>query len=189
MRKIFLILTLILAGKVFSFEVNVEHENFDLAGANAANGSIIFSSESTKFGLITTSFEGRALKFNVTGKLTANEIHNVEVHVPVMSLKTDSSGRDDKMYEEILNAGKYPEVVVKFPVLKTTYDGSIESQLIILGETYQVPLHVKTELVDGELKVTGNGRFSLKKIKIPDPSIAIAKVRDEFDLTFHLIVK
>lgn len=184
-----LLIILCSISNLYAFEFKVRHSEFDVAKLGAPKGSIVFESESTKLGLITTSFEGRALEFVVKGKITKDKVSNVEVIIPVRSMTTDNSGRDEKMWDEILNAKEYPNIVVFINEVSHGFDGSIDAHILLRGVKYLLPLELKTSLDSGVLKVSGEGHFSLKAWKIPDPSIAIASVRDVFDFKFTLEFK
>lgn len=182
-------LIFLLSFKVLAFDQVIRHENYEQAGADAKNGSIIFSSESTKFGLVTTSFDGRALEFKVQGALKKDQIENVVVTVPVRKITTDSEGRDEKMWDEILEEKTYQSITVSFPIIKHGFEGNVEAQIMVKGRSYPITLFLKTLLKEGKLHVEGKGEFFLKKLNVPDPSIAIAKVRDRFDLNFHVLIE
>lgn len=186
---IFTLFALILSFNTLAFEQNVKCESFEECSYDDNGNAIAFESESTKFGLVTTSFDGRALNYKIEGKLKQKEVSNIIVTLPVGSLSTDLSGRDDKMWNEILKKDKFPEIILSFPPISHGYSGSITCSVSILGKSYDLPVNLSTKFENGELEVLGKGSFSLKEFNIPDPSIAIASVRDRFDFKFKAKIK
>lgn len=173
----------------FAFDKKISCQDFDQCAFDKNDTAIVFESESTKLGFITTSFEGRALTFKIEGKINQSQTQDVVVTIPVGGLSTDLSGRDDKMWNEILNKEKFPEIRLSFPNIVHGFKGSKLAKILILGQTYELPVELETSLTEGKVIVHGSGVFSLKDLKIPDPSIAIASVRDRFDFRFKAIIQ
>lgn len=173
----------------YSFEKNIVCADFDACDFKSSESAIEFESESTKLGFITTSFSGRALKFSISGKLNQSKVENVEVMIPVGGLSTDLSGRDDKMWTEILNYKEYPKMVITFDSIEHGYSGPVKAMITIQGKKYPLEVSLQTSYEDNALKVEGKGSFSLKELALPDPSIVIAKVRDRFDFKFKALIK
>lgn len=187
--KLLTLLLLLISSSVFAFEQNVSCENFDECAFESNDNAISFESESTKLGIITTSFSGRALSFKIQGKLNQTETKDVVVTIPVGALSTDLSGRDDKMWNEILNKEKFPEISLSFPPIANDFSGKKVVRISILGQSYDLPIELTSVNNDGKIQITGSGSFSLKEFKIPDPSIAIASVRDRFDFKFKALIQ
>lgn len=147
-----------------------------------------FESESTKLGFITTSFDGYAKKFNVDYRRDGQSLKDIQVTIKADSFDTDNSSRDEKMYEETLSVKKYPEI--KFLALSNIDLNKQRQQVkgLLKVRNVEKDIIINVELVaDGEWKmILGKTKLSLKNFSVPDPSIAIANVRDEFDISFKV---
>jgi hypothetical protein len=183
------VLLFIITLNVNAFEVQVRHENFDAAQLGANIGAISFRSESTKLGVITTSFEGRVLEFVVKGKLKKDQIEDVLVEIPVLKVTTDITARDEKMWNDIFEEKIFPTIKVRFPMIPHGYHGILKAQIEMKGKHYDFPLEIKSQFESSILKILGKGRLSLKALELPDPSILIASVKDEFELNFEMELK
>ncbi|PIP91726.1 MAG: hypothetical protein COW01_16360 [Bdellovibrionales bacterium CG12_big_fil_rev_8_21_14_0_65_38_15] len=180
---------LFISSSAFGFEQNITCPSFDECSFENNANAISFESESTKLGILTTSFGGRALSFKIQGKVNQVETKEVIVTIPVGGLSTDLSGRDDKMWNEILNKEKFPEIKLFFPTIEHEFSGIKTVKISILGQDHDLSVELTSTFNDGKVLVTGNGSFSLKELKIPDPSIAIASVRDRFDFKFKALIQ
>jgi len=187
--KFLTLFILLVSFSVFGFEQKITCASFAECSFENNDNAISFESKSTKLGFITTSFGGRALSFKIQGKVNQVETKDVVVTIPVGGLSTDLSGRDDKMWNEILNKDKFPEISLRFPPIPHDFSGKKIANITILGQSYELPVELTTTNKDGKIIVNGSGSFSLKELKIPDPSIAIASVRDRFDFKFKALIQ
>lgn len=173
---------------LFAKEKEKNYETYD----EAKKGSefLSFASKSTKFGIITTSFDGYARKFRYSYDTTEKEIVSASVTVFVSSLDTDSDGRNEKMTQTCLDKEKFPEITAALTRAISLNEGEImvPIKLSIKGKTLEKEFNLKLTKENNHFWVEGKGSFSLKEFDIPDPSIAIASVRDNFDLNFKLLV-
>ncbi len=156
--------------------------------AKKAEDFIRFAGSSTKFGLITTGFDGYAKDFKVNYDLTGNQLSGLDVIVVASELDTDVNSRNEKMVKDILNKEKFPAINVKIPekVLLTEGEQTISMQFTVKDKQVTKPVKVKVENVAGRFHITGSADLGIKELSLPDPSIAIAKVRDEIELNFSI---
>lgn len=163
----------------------------DYSMASQANQFLKFESESTKLGMITTSFDGYSLKFKVKVKMDGRQILSIDVEFDAKSLDTDSDSRNEKMWEQILEANKYPSISFRSSqaVDLKTKKGKLKGKLKIRDQNRKVVLDYNVEEFPESFKISGLVPIKLTEFKIPDPSIAIASVRDRFDLKFSIIIK
>lgn len=156
----------------------------DFKEASKASTYFKFTSESTKFGLVTTDFEGYARKAQLDYTPKGNIVENLVLNIEVKELDTDNSSRNEKMQEECLEYKKFPQIKVTIPSLDLSAKAqNVEAFMNVRGKS--VPLKIAITKVDDKT-FEGKTSFKLTDAGIPDPSIAIAKVRDRFDIEFQV---
>lgn len=165
---------------------NFTSENYE--EAKKAESNIKFDMASTKVGLFTSHFTGFVKKFSVSGDKNGNSIHNAAIEFDVKELDTDIDGRNEKMWDLCLDASNHPKVQIKLsqPIEIGAEEREIPGIINVRGQDYPLTLKIK---VDSNMIVDIKGQISIKELKIPDPSIAIASVRDSIDISAHLIIK
>lgn len=172
----FLILLHVEAG-----ELKLESKNFDQA--KKAESFFKFTGESTKLGLVTTEFEGYARKAIVTFTENQNKIKDVTLQIEAKSLDTDNSARNEKMWEQSLSVEKYPIIQVTIQEIDLSLpEQTVQGVLTVRGK--QTPITILVS--KSERTFSGKSSFKLKDAGIPDPSIMIASVKDEFRIDFRL---
>ncbi|WP_127717505.1 YceI family protein [Halobacteriovorax sp. HLS] len=185
MKYLFSLITLLISIsslaqiEMFSYKTYEESEN--------ASSRIIFNMESTKAGLITTSFKGVAKKFSVDYSLDNEQMKDVTIFVEVSELDTDNGARNEKMKQMCFELEKFPRIVIR---LKSDFQlnssGEVLAQIQARGKWFPIVLRINSVFKNGELNLNGVASVSLKELGIPDPSIWIATVRDRVDLEFSL---
>lgn len=164
----------------------------DYEAASKSKEFLKFESESTKMGFITTSFDGFAKDFEINYKIDKGFITEIFLVIKSQSLDTDNSSRDEKMHEQIIGSKKHPSIIfasgAKIPLKEgeTTLKGRLTIQKV--SKEKEIKLNIKKN-EDGTYLISGESFFSLKEYKLPDPSIAIASVRDQFDVKFALHIE
>lgn len=168
----------------FATDLVIHHDNY--TAAQKAPNYVKFESTSTKLGFITTSFDGQAKDIKINYSLDKNILSKLELIIPVKSLDTDSNARNEKMLKEILEAEKYPDIIVTIPNKIALTEGEHEVEMIFAIKDKKTAKMVKYKIskVENKFHITGETQLGLKELSLPDPSIAIAKVRDLFDLKF-----
>jgi polyisoprenoid-binding protein YceI len=181
---------LILLFIVFSTQAK-DYSFKDYETAKNSAEFLYFESESTKLGLITTDFRGYAKKFKVETQRQGNSINKVKVILFTKFLDTDNSSRDDKMYESILLVEKYPEITFSSSQTIKLQEGTanVKGLLKIRDIEKEVTLNLNIKNTNQAFQITGESSLGLKEFTIPDPSIAIASVRDRFDLKFRIMIE
>ena len=165
-------------------EMSYHFGNYD--EARKSKSFIKFESTSTKLGFITTSFDGYAKDIKITYTQSDDQISALMVMIPVKSLDTDINSRNDKMSSEVLEAEKYPNLLVTISENIPLTPGEHTANMIFTIKDKKLTKAVQYNVlvVDGKKSISGSTNLGLKEMGLPDPSIAIAKVRDRFDLTF-----
>lgn len=184
----FLTLLIAINFNAFAAELNLHYKSYD--DAKKAPSFVKFESESTKFGLITSSFNGYAKDVVLNYDLVSDLLSKLEVLIPVKSLDTDVDGRNEKMYDKILEAEKYPNIIVTLAEKTPLKEGEQTINMIfdIKGTKITRPVKLIISRTNGKISAKGVTSISLKEAHLPDPSIAIAKVRDNFDLSFAVVL-
>lgn len=174
-----------------SFNLRAEEVNYHFANyseAKDAKNFVKFESKSTKLGFITTGFDGYAKDIKIEYLNKANELTGLSVTIPVRGLDTDNSSRDEKMHQQIMDAEKFPVIHIVANDKITLEEGSYNKDMIFTIKDKKTIRPVKFDIKkDGKkVIVTGSASLGLAETGLPDPSIAIAKVRDLFDLKFSV---
>ncbi len=162
----------------------------DYNEAKKSSNFIKFEGQSTKFGLITTTFNGYAKEFKVHYDLSGNQLNELDVKIAVKGLDTDVSSRDDKMLNQILDMSSYPDIQAKIQEKTTLSEGGQVIYMVFNVKEKKVikPVKVSIEKKDGKFFITGNTILGLHELGLPDPSIVIAKVNENFDLSFAIVL-
>lgn len=181
-----LLMTFFLLGfnTAFGDEMNFSFRNYD--EAKKASSYIKFRSESTKLGLITTSFDGFVRDVKMTYTTEANSLKNIEAVLSATSLDTDLTARNEKLYKEVLETEKFPSIAVSISGPVQLMEGEQSATMIFAVKDKKISKTVKFKVTKKDLRylITGHTTLGLKEMGLPDPSIAIAKVRDNFDFDF-----
>lgn len=186
-RLIPFLLTLILSiHTAKAIEVSTHHKDFN--EAKKAESFIKFGSTSTKLGMITTTFEGYAKDAVVNYDQANDQITRLEVKIPSKGIDTDNGSRNERMYEEILEANKYPFITASLAkaVPLTEGEHTVDMIFTIRDNKITRPIKYSIKKEGGKFLIKGSSTISLKEAKIKDPSIVIATVRDLFDLNFAI---
>lgn len=174
----------------FTASYDFSSTNYD--SAKIADSYVRFNMESTKLGIITTKFTGYLKAFKVNGDLKNETVlSGSSIVFNAKDLDTDVDGRNEKMWDLCLNSSQHPSVQIKLNK-EVPLDGTIHeipATLVLRGNDHAITLSVKAFRENKQFIVDISGELSIKGLKIPDPSIAIASVRDKIELTSHLVIK
>lgn len=170
-------------------EINIHNASYD--GAKNNQSFLKFQSTSTKLGFITTSFDGYAKDFKISYDEKDKNISNLQVTVAVSSLDTDNKSRDGKMHDEIMAASKFPTLKAEFsgPLHLEQGDQNIPMFFTIKDKVITHPVSINLIQKENRWVVSGKTQIGLQEMGLPDPSIAIAKVRDSFDIEFSILLE
>jgi len=162
--------------------------NYDEAAKQESK--IEFKMESTKLGLVTTGFTSYVRDFVIHYDKSSNAFDNVVVTIMANSLDTDNSSRNEKMYDLCLSVSKYKEITVRLTgkVELSDTPRPFPALLNIRGKDNKIDILLRL-VKEGEKEfVQGEAKVSLKGLEIPDPSIFIAKVKDQVNLNFKIFL-
>jgi len=163
-----------------SLEIN--NKNYEEAKANKS--FFQFAGKSTKFGLVTTTFEGYVKKFALQFDEENNNLKNIELNFLVKNLDTDNDSRNEKMWDLCLEEKKHPKIKILVPQINLKEKiQQIPGTMILKDKNIQIVLYVKKM---SEKVFLGETKFKLSELGIADPSIFVAKVSDEFKIFFQV---
>lgn len=185
--KIMLSLILLISS-AFAETKSFKYNNFE--EAENALSYVRFDMESTKAGLITTSFNGFAKTFKISYKKKSKQFKNVKAFVEVIDLDTDVNARNEKMHNLCFEQKKYPQLVVSLNEdLSIGMKKEVKATISVRGKDYPIKMKFKLSDEGENILFEGSSSVSLKSLLIPDPSIWIASVRDRVDLKFKFEIK
>lgn len=170
----------------FANELNFTFKNYD--EARKSSSFIKFKSESTKLGLITTSFDGFVRDVKIKYSIEENSLKMIDAVLASSSLDTDLDARNEKLYKEVLETEKFPSISVHVAGPVHLVEGEQSADMVFTIKEKKISKVVKFTVTKKDLRyqIVGHTTLGLKEMGLPDPSIAIAKVRDNFDFDFAL---
>jgi polyisoprenoid-binding protein YceI len=171
---------------------NVDYKFSQFDDAKKSSDFIKFIGSSTKLKVFTTEFEGYSKSFVVNYDAKNNQITNFKITIDSAFLDTDSSSRDEKMRSLCLNTEKYKTIVAstqQIIELKEQNDVQILVSLLIKDRELIRPLKFSMIKDEQGWRVNFSSDFSFKDAGIEDPSIAIAKVHENFRIEGSLLLK
>lgn len=185
--KIFIGLLLLLSTKLFAFEKKISTNNFKEAASYKEY--VKFTGESTKFGLVTTSFEGFVKNLNLRYDQEKSTLKKLVVEFNVKDLDTDNDSRNEKMWDLCFEQQKYPKISAFLENL-TLKEGEtqVSIELKIKDVTQKTPFKITIRKVENTYVIKGSGIVRYTDYKIANPSILVAKVKEEFQLDFQFNV-
>lgn len=172
-------LLLIVSCLTLASEIAIDYKSYN--DAKEGSNKIQFDMESTKAGFITTGFTGVVKKANISYQNDGQNFKDIRIQINVLDIDTDIDARNEKMYELCFESTKHPQIIVTFNSLEVLGDNAL-GIIQIRGESF--PVSIKYQIINKE--IVFNGELSLKGLKIPDPSIFIAKVSDVIKLSGKL---
>jgi methyltransferase len=173
---------LIISSKVFSRELNFSSPHYE--SAKNKESFFKFTGESTKLGFITTDFDGYAKVFKLQFSEGKEYLENILLTLESNQIDSDNGQRNEKMWNLCLEAKKYPTVEITAEKLDLSRENQeIDVVMKVRGENHKFKIFIKKM---SPTIFQGKGSFKLSEAKIPDPSIAIAKVKDEFKIQFQI---
>lgn len=162
--------------------IQINHSSYD--EAKKAPTYFKFIGESTKFGLVTTSFDGHATKGELRFDSTKDKLENIVLTVDAKGLDTDNSSRNSKMWEQSLESEKYPKITIKIKEIKASMpEQEVDGEMLVRDT--KLPLKINIIKIDDK-NFKGSSKFKFTDANIPDPSIAVAKVKKQFDIEFQV---
>lgn len=152
--------------------------------AKNASNYFMFTGESTKFGFITTSYDGYAKEGHLNYAEENGKIKNIVLELKSSKIDTDNSLRDEKMHELCLEVKKFPLIKVEIPEIDSVKeDQKVSGTMFLRNKSIPLDVHIHKT---GPHTFTGDSEFKFADTEMPDPSIAIAKIKDEFKIHFQV---
>lgn len=185
MKKVLFLM--LLSFNCFGVEQSFTYKSYE--DALKAPNYLKFDMESTKAGLLTTSFEGFVKTFKVKHEKLNDLIKGLEVEFMINALDTDIEGRNEKMHDKCFGKDQFHKIVVKLNDFKSNSSGDVSAKIKIRGEWKAIVVHVNAKMKGGHLLLEFKSEVGLKSLGIPDPSIFIASVRDRVDLSGKVALK
>lgn len=165
-------------------DLKFDFKNYD--EAQKAQDFVRFDMKSTKLGLLTTSFTGFVKSFTAKGDLKSTGIENASVEWTAESMDTDIDGRNEKMWELCLDYKNHPTLKLIFDEPISFGENEIKAHINVRGVDKPVTVAVKALKTDAGVFAEGKAKLSIRALELPDPSIAIASVKDEIVVSFKI---
>ncbi len=172
---------------------------FSFSNYDQAKGSdtqLKFTVVSTKVGLFSSEVDGYVKSFQYQANYDdKNQIlRDMVIRFDPKMMDTDGESRDEKLHEKCMEANQYPEVKVVIKsgaFLQEAREHTYSSVVYLRGKEFEVPVKMKAifDKDSQQIIVVGSSQWSVQSMGIPDPSIAVAKLSDEIDIHFQLIIK
>lgn len=120
------------------------------------------------------------------------QIEELELTVPVATLKSGKGGMDDNAYKA-LKAREFPMISFQLKEAQTLSASNVEAvgQLTIAGVSREIKATGKIEtLAGGDVKITGTYKLNMTDYKVEPPSFMFGSVStgEEVTITYELIL-
>ncbi len=188
MRSLILLTILLISVLAHAFDTHFTFSNYGEA-ANSKN-YLRFDLKSTKAGLFTSDVTGFVKNFSISGEQVGDIAKNIVISFDVESMDTDNSSRNEKMWGYCLNLTKNPKVEIKFKdnIDLSKQNISTFANLNLRGEDHPIEVSLTHKSSADQIEISGLSHLKFSQLKIPDPSIFIAKVHDNIEINFHLLI-
>ncbi len=179
----FIFLFFLAFGVANAQDVSIQSPSYDVAEKNPTYFKFI--GRSSKLGIIGTSFSGYAKKLRLSYEQKGTTLESVKLSIEVDSLDTDNESRNEKMKVKCLSVSEFPSIDVQLEkaLNRTAGPQEIPAAMTVRGKT--IPILVIVDSIDGR-RIHGVSSFKLSDAGIPDPSILVASVKDEFKIEFQV---
>jgi len=120
-----------------------------------------------------------------TGKMSGSII------VDATSGESGNGGRDRKMHREILESGKYPEIVFTPAQVKGAFDPKgpskleVSGQFSLHGQDHDVTLPIEIQPAGGKLRMATHITIPYIKWGLKNPSTFILRASDKVEIDIH----
>jgi hypothetical protein len=151
--------------------------------------------ESTKVGLFSSDVYGYVLNYEYRGDLDEKTgvLKNLTLSFPILAMNSDSESRDTKLHTLCMGSPTYDKIKVVLPgpiSVKEQRKRVYQGQAYIRGKVKPFTIKAMAQIseADGKkvLHFKGKSIWSLQKMEIPDPSIAVAKLSDAIRINFNI---
>jgi len=167
----------------------VTFSNMTYKEAKNSPSYVRFDMSSTKMGFITTRFTGFARTFRIQGNIKDGVLEpGARLTFATTDLDTDIDARNEKMWLTCLDSVHYPNIEMtlteKVPLNGQTT--KVPGLILLRGQSHPIELQATGSTNGDQQTFEITGKLSISSLGIPDPSIIIAKVDDEIDVTAHV---
>jgi len=177
--------------KTINYQETFKLKTYEEAKGQSSN-YLGFIVKSKKIGFITSDIDGLVKKYSIESNINIDEkiIKNINVKFKITSMDTDNESRNEKLHDFCLDYKKNSNIIVKSKNICVYKDGScvIDGEILIRKEWFPIRIKLKVNDAKGNehLVVVGEAETGLKKLKIPDPSIFVAKLLDKIRIKFKV---
>lgn len=169
----------------------IKHDNYEVA--EESENQLMFSIESVKAGLFSSTHVGYVKSFDYNVDLSKKKLKNMRISFDVKEMDTDNSIRDEKLHNECMKINEHPRLIIEIidevEISELEKGKKIEGKVKILGKEKRFIAQISGELEEDELEVNVESVWGFKEMEIPDPSILIAKVKNEIQIKLNLEIK
>lgn len=159
--------------------------------AKRSSNRLQFIVESTKVGIFSSDVDGYVKNFSYKADLDEKNgiLRNMVIQFQVKDMDTDDEDRDEKLHNKCMGIKNYPTITVNVPgplFIKGKRMEKLKGTVNIRGKDKEFLLFIRCDLKGNKLNIIANTTWSLKKMEIPDPSIAVASLSDEIRVNIRL---
>lgn len=180
-----------------SLQAKSVSEKFERINYDEAKKSIPylkFIGTSTKFGLVSTDFDGYAKNFEIQYQYDdkTQTLESMTLTILTVSLDTDNSSRNEKLHTKCLAENEAKKIVaqLKTPLkIEPGENQTVTVHMIANQKEIPVPLNFSVVKTAEGHQVKLSGSFSFKEAGINDPSIAIAKLEEKIRIEGQITLK
>jgi len=110
--------------------------------------------------------------------------NNVQITIPVKSIKSGKSGMDNKTYEA-LKASQAPNIHFALTHIRSSDNGKIvaDGNLTIAGTTKPVTITGKYELLGSQIVISGTHELNMKNFNIDPPTAMLGAIKAGADIS------
>jgi polyisoprenoid-binding protein YceI len=122
-----------------------------------------------------------------TGKMSGSII------VDATSGESGNEGRDRKMHREILQSGKYPEIIFTPSQVKGTFDPKgpskleVSGQFSLHGQDHDMTLPIDIQPAGRQLQIAAHVTIPYIKWGLKNPSTFILRASDKVEIDIHAV--
>ena len=190
--KVFLFLFLF-SSNIFAKDISGSFKYNDYDKAESAESTLMFSIESVKAGLFSSTHVGYIKSFEYSADISEKVIKQMSISFSVKEMDTDNSIRDEKLHNECMKISEHPRLNIvllgKVSFEELEKGKVLQGKVNILGKDKTFKAKVSGEIEDEELEIEVESTWGFKEMEIPDPSILIAKVKNEIQIKLKLDLK
>ena len=144
----FIILLLLVSGNILAKDISGSFNYSDFDNAEDAENSLMFSIESVKAGLFSSTHVGYVKSFKYSADVSEKVIKDMSISFSVKEMDTDNSIRDEKLHNECMKVADYPK-------LKILLLGQVSFEELEKGKILQGKVNILGKEKTFQAKVSG----------------------------------